>query len=63
LGGRKILSILDSRCFENWSKTPPHRHAFDELGVLVAGEAHADEPFAVDFLGHFFEQGDAVNGC
>ena len=26
----------------------------------MAGEAHADEPFAVEFLGHLFEQGDAA---
>ena len=37
---------------------PTLRHAFDERGVLVTGEAHADEPFAVEFFGHPFENRD-----
>ena len=29
-------------------------------GLLMTWKAQTDEPFAVDFLRHFFEQGDAA---
>ena len=45
------------------SERPSLGHTFDELGVLVAGKAHADEPLAVEFLSHLFEQGDAALVC
>jgi hypothetical protein len=35
---------------------PIYRQSFDEVHSLMAGEAKADEPFAVDFLGQFFQQ-------
>jgi len=39
-----------------WCTFPPLRHAIDDAGVLVAREAKADEPLAMQQPRRFFQQ-------
>ena len=47
--------LISSAKLTERSHFPTFRHAFDDFHLFVAGEAKADEPFAVDFLGQLFQ--------
>lgn len=43
-----IFPFENGREFPEALSLPPLRHAVDDLGVFVAGEAEVDEPFLVE---------------
>ncbi|MEI2655666.1 MAG: hypothetical protein V9G16_05345 [Nitrosomonas sp.] len=57
--GGGVGGILSINQIRNPSYLPPFRHAFNDLHLLMTGKAQTHKPFAVNFLGHFFQQRDA----